>query len=891
MKRAMIKMPVQRRSSGQKLRKAREIIRRTSIQAALSRNNSHNTRALSPPADFTFDDFALDDNIPPTALNVWDNVLQHWYSNDEPEDGPHLSSNSTATRSQTDRSNELDDISLEALSDHLGDFDLSTYGLSPDDIMDSEEIVRAAVEAHTLLEPEDNHSLSSFDLYVRFRPTESLFAELIRRYQPIDSPEGTRIPSIKQLRSLARKLSGLAAKRHHCCVNSCVAFIGYLGHMNTCPVCHESRFDSAGKPRNIFVTIPLIPQLRALFACPISAKNMQYRHTYTNNNNTIADIFDSLRYLELRNLFVLIDGKHMPYKYFQEEHEIALGLTLDGACPFKRRTNTCWPILAINYNLPSDERICTENMICVGVIPGPRCPADINSFLQPLIDELRELARGVAAVDANQEKLFSLRAHLLTIFGDIPALTKVLEFIGHNGSKNEAERKQLATESGIKGVTLFARVPSISIPRSFPVDLMHMIWQNLIPQLVELWTGDFNDLDNGLEGYQIDQDVWDALCEACIPSRRTMPTSFGCPVPDPRKRSQFIAETWSVFTTQLAPALLRKRFSDQRYYCHFVRLVKLLSLAISFDLSRDKIPEIRQGFADWIEEYEQIYYQFDEDRLQTCPVNIHYLLHVADSIEYMGPICRRYPYANIDERILNRARLQMILQKYRLADKQPFVIQNRSDESDGATIVRGYPLALLLSPHSKHLHVDRHLKRQIIRYLTTCFEILASEAEKLIPDELEQWGRLRIGNGGDTIHARGFHKLRADGRDASFVRYQLMVDQDADDVAADPRFEEESQYGQLQHVFVLTIPPKTHKVNPHSTRKRYLLLAQIYEAPVEIDETDEYKVIWYKGKLGTGEVVDVSTIQCVVGRIQDGRLWWIVDRSSDNSFAYSEFVD
>ncbi|KAF8741328.1 Transposase family tnp2, partial [Rhizoctonia solani] len=746
MKRAMIKMPVQRRSSGQKLHKAREIIRRTSIQAALSRNNSHNTRALSPPADFTFDDFALDDNIPPTALNVWDNVLQHWYSNDEPEDGPHLSSNSTATQSQTDRSNELDDISLEALSDHLGDFDLSTYGLSPDDIMDSEEIVRAAVEAHTLLEPEDNHSLSSFDLYVRFRPTESLFAELIRRYQPIDSPEGTRIPSIKQLRSLARKLSGLAAKRHHCCVNSCVAFIGYLGHMNTCPVCHESRFDSAGKPRNIFVTIPLIPQLRALFACPISAKNMQYRHTYTNNNNTIADIFDSLRYLELRNLFVLIDGKHMPYKYFQEEHEIALGLTLDGACPFKRRTNTCWPILAINYNLPSDERICTENMICVGVIPGPRCPADINSFLQPLIDELRELARGVAAVDANQEKLFSLRAHLLTIFGDIPALTKVLEFIGHNGcfpcrfclmptipgptsggglhrycplhqpngfrmdplnlplrehdiciraglkvlkAKNEAERKQLATESGIKGVTLFARVPSISIPRSFPVDLMHMIWQNLIPQLVELWTGDFNDLDNGLEGYQIDQDVWDALCEACIPSRRTMPTSFGCPVPDPRKRSQFIAETWSVFTTQLAPALLRKRFSDQRYYCHFVRLVKLLSLAISFDLSRDKIPEIRQGFADWIEEYEQIYYQFDEDRLQTCPVNIHYLLHVADSIEYMGPICRRYPYANIDERILNRARLQMILQKYRLADKQPFVIQNRSDESDGATIVRG----------------------------------------------------------------------------------------------------------------------------------------------------------------------------------------------------------
>ncbi|KAF8761826.1 hypothetical protein RHS01_00193 [Rhizoctonia solani] len=336
-----------------------------------------------------------------------------------------------------------------------------------------------------------------------------------------------------------------------------------------------------------------------------------------------------------------------------------------------------------------------------------------------------------------------------------------------------------------------------------------------------------------------------------------MPTSFGCPVPDPRKRSQFIAETWSVFTTQLAPALLRRQFSNQRYYCHFVCLVKLLLLAISFDLLRDKIPKIQQGFADWIEEYKQIYYQFDKDQLQTCPVNIHYLLHVADSIEYMGPICRQYPYANIDERILNRAQLQMILQKYWLADKQLFVIQNRSDESDGTTM---------------------------------SVAILASAAKKLIPDKLEQWGQLRIGNGG-TQSTRVVSTNYAPTDGMLHLFYQLMVDQDADNVAADPQFEEESQYGQLQHVFVLTIPPKTHKVNPHSTRKRYLLLAQIYEAPVEIDKTDKYKVIWYKGKLGTGEVVDVLTIQCVVGRIQDGRLWWIVDQSSDNSFAYSKFVD
>ncbi|EUC56018.1 transposase family Tnp2 protein, partial [Rhizoctonia solani AG-3 Rhs1AP] len=557
----------------------------------------------------------------------------------------------------------------------------------------------------------------------------------------------------------------------------------------------------------------------------------------------------------------------------------------------------------INYNLPLEERTHVKNMICVGVIPGPQCPADINSFLQPLINELRELARGVATVDVTQHKLFALHAHILAIFGDIPALTKILEFIGHNGclpcrfclmptpngfqtdpldlplrihdncittglkvlkAKNETKQKRLATESGIKGVTLFARVPSISVPRSFPVDLMHMIWLNLIPQLIDFWTGNFNDLDNGLEDYQLDVNVWDALCEVCVPSRRTIPTSFGCPVPDPRKRSQFIAETWNVFTTQLGPSILRKRFSDQHYYQHFVRLVKLLRLVVSFDLPRDQIPEIRQGFAEWIQEYEQIYYQFDEDRLQTCSVNTHYLLHIADSIEYMGPIrcywaypmerfcsfvlnsvkSRRYPYANIDERVLNRARLQIILHKYQLIDKEPFSGRKRREESDGATLVRGYPNIYLLSPHGKLLQVDRNLRRQIVRYLTTCFEILSPAAEELIPDELEQWGRLRIGNGGDEVHARGYHKLRSDGRDAAF--YELMVDQDADNPSVDERLEPESQYGELRHIFVLTIPPKTPKINPHCKKKRHLLLAQIYEAKFETDEADEHKVIWYK---------------------------------------------
>jgi hypothetical protein len=84
-----------------------------------------------------------------------------------------------------------------------------------------------------------------------------------------------------------------------------------------------------------------------------------------------------------------------------------------------------------------------------------------------------------------------------------------------------------------------------------------------------------------------------------------MPTQFGCAVPELTKRSEFIAKTWDVFTTQLLPSLLCHSFSDQRYYAHFVGLVKLLCTLISYDIPRDELPALQQGIAEWVQKYEQ----------------------------------------------------------------------------------------------------------------------------------------------------------------------------------------------------------------------------------------------------------------------------------------------
>jgi hypothetical protein len=47
--------------------------------------------------------------------------------------------------------------------------------------------------------------------------------------------------------------------------------------------------------------------------------------------------------------------------------------------------------LLLNANLPPSKRVKKENLIINMVIPGPKSPKDFNSFLRPLVDELKQL--------------------------------------------------------------------------------------------------------------------------------------------------------------------------------------------------------------------------------------------------------------------------------------------------------------------------------------------------------------------------------------------------------------------------------------------------------------------------------------------------------------------
>lgn len=372
------------------------------------------------------------------------------------------------------------------------------------------------------------------------------------------------------------------------------------------------------------------------------------------NWDDIIDVFDGAHYLSLLEERVTIGDEKLGHFFFSDDRDIALGISFDRFCPFKRRKQTCWLIIAFNYNLPPEERFHLDNIICLGVIPGPKQAMDTNSFLVPLVDKMLALAQGITAFDGSAKRSFILHTYIILAFGDIPAVAKMMQMKGHNSccpcrmctivgvripfqTRNksmytplwrlngnsfdplnlslrtrsqfmsnarfvaslgtDAEEKLHATATSIKGIPILSHLSSLQFPQSFPYDFMHMIWENVVKTLTNLWCGDHTGIaDEGEEEYGLNKTVCSAIGKACKDSGDTIPATFGCRVPNiAEERGHFVTESWSQWCMYLAPALLRKRFKQQIYYHHFTKLVSLLNKCLSRSISFEDVEELRVG--------------------------------------------------------------------------------------------------------------------------------------------------------------------------------------------------------------------------------------------------------------------------------------------------------
>ena len=75
---------------------------------------------------------------------------------------------------------------------------------------------------------------------------------------------------------------------------------------------------------------------------------------------------------------------------------LGLILNIDWFQPYKLTNYSVGVIFLAVLNLPRNIRYKRENMILVGIIPGPSEPHyHLNSYLEPLVEELNELWTGI----------------------------------------------------------------------------------------------------------------------------------------------------------------------------------------------------------------------------------------------------------------------------------------------------------------------------------------------------------------------------------------------------------------------------------------------------------------------------------------------------------------
>ena len=119
---------------------------------------------------------------------------------------------------------------------------------------------------------------------------------------------------------------------------------------------------------------------------------------------------------------------------------------------------------------------------------------------------------------------------------------------------------------------------------------------------------------------------------------------------------------------------------------------------------------------------------------------------------------------------------------------------------------------------------------------------------------------------------------------SNLPQYSLMVDRMRHKLRATPQFGRTECFRQLRPIIRLDLPTG---IAPSVTKVVTLVLAIIRGADASYETS---LMIPYYKELGRLEVVDMSTVMCVVGRIKDhcGR-WAIVDRSGKS--ARADFIE
>ena len=115
--------------------------------------------------------------------------------------------------------------------------------------------------------------------------------------------------------------------------------------------------------------------------------------------------------------------------FADDPRNLRLALATDGFNPFGNMSTqySMWPVLLTPLNLPPWECVNPANCFMSLLIPGPKSLGkDFDLFLEPLIEELLDLWKGVSTYDACTGRKFNLRAAVLWCIHEFSSVEHVI---------------------------------------------------------------------------------------------------------------------------------------------------------------------------------------------------------------------------------------------------------------------------------------------------------------------------------------------------------------------------------------------------------------------------------------------------------------------------------
>ena len=411
-------------------------------------------------------------------------------------------------------------------------------------------------------------------------------------------------------------------------------------------------------PRRIYCYRSIIESLQELIKRPGFSDKCEAWRSRTTHANVYSDVYDG----EIWKSFLSYEGRpflSLPYNY-------AFSINVDWFQPYDRTQHSEGVIYMAVMNLPRTERFLQENIILVGVIPGPHEPSlNINTFLRPLVDELKQLWCGVKLVTRENVSVF-VRAALICAACDIPAARKTCGFLGHQatmgcskcltsfpvgrfGEKHDYSNFDRATWKARTGFahrsialdhqacqtksdqydiehatgvrySVLVDLPYFDAPKMCVVDPMHNLLLGTAKHMVEIWKkrGILTDKELNMIQEKVDSFV-------AIPDVGRMPTKISSAF------SGFTAQQWKNFTIFFSLFALKGILPPSHYNC-WQLFVKATYLYCRRTITEEQLTEADMYIMLFCD---RVVFLYQKD---ACTINMHLHGHLAECVRTYGPV-------------------------------------------------------------------------------------------------------------------------------------------------------------------------------------------------------------------------------------------------------------